>query len=236
MNVYALQSALWANGFNPGKIDGIYGPKTEKALIAFKRAHGLQARAYLGDKTRKLLHLVPASEPEKTQEVLPWMNEIGKYVGLHETWDNEVLSTWLKSDGLSIGDPSKIPWCGDAIQTSIKNTLPHEPFPGAVGKNPYLARNWLWFGVPCGISYGAVGVFWRESLKSIKGHVAYLIGLDLENGMLRIRGGNQGNRIQDDWIAIDRLLGCVKPSTYNKSLPTLPRMNSMGLVTSTNEA
>ncbi len=39
--VERLQQALRAVGFNPGAIDGRFGPATEAALIAFQRAHGL---------------------------------------------------------------------------------------------------------------------------------------------------------------------------------------------------
>jgi putative chitinase len=39
--VERLQVALKAAGFNPGAIDGRFGPATEAALVAFQRAHGL---------------------------------------------------------------------------------------------------------------------------------------------------------------------------------------------------
>lgn len=39
--VERLQRALAAEGFNPGAIDGRFGPATEAALVAFQRSHGL---------------------------------------------------------------------------------------------------------------------------------------------------------------------------------------------------
>ena len=53
---------------------------------------------------------------------------------------------WLKRDGRSLGDPGKNPWCGDFVETCIRMGLPDEPLLGALGTNPYWARNWLLFG------------------------------------------------------------------------------------------
>ena len=49
--VRALQRSLAKLGFSPGKVDGGYGPHTEKALEAFQRAHALAVDGILGPKT-----------------------------------------------------------------------------------------------------------------------------------------------------------------------------------------
>ena len=36
-----IQEALTALGYEPGPIDGIYGPKTKRAIQAFERAMGM---------------------------------------------------------------------------------------------------------------------------------------------------------------------------------------------------
>lgn len=41
MSIREIQQALAAAGFNPGPIDGIEGPKTRAALVAFQQARGL---------------------------------------------------------------------------------------------------------------------------------------------------------------------------------------------------
>jgi hypothetical protein len=55
--VTALQNALKKAGFQPGAVDGIFGPNTEAALEAFQKAHGLQVDGILGPKTRAALRL-----------------------------------------------------------------------------------------------------------------------------------------------------------------------------------
>ena len=39
--VRELQKRLKELGFEPGPIDGLYGPKTEKAIRAYQKSHGL---------------------------------------------------------------------------------------------------------------------------------------------------------------------------------------------------
>lgn len=160
-----------------------------------------------------------------------WLLEISKYMGKDE--HDPAIKAWLKSDGATVGDPAVYPWCADAVQTAIKNTIKDEPFPGKVGKNPYFALNWLDFGVPCGIEYGAIAVFKRDG----GGHVGFIVGVDKKNKKLRIRGGNQKNMVCDAWLDEERLVGCRKPLAYaGVALPPAPEMNSTGEIISTNEA
>ena len=49
--VITLQQMLEKAGYTPGKIDGIYGAKTEEAVKAFQGAHGLKADGICGQKT-----------------------------------------------------------------------------------------------------------------------------------------------------------------------------------------
>ena len=56
-----LQKALKAQGFDPGIIDGIFGPGTEAAVIAFQKSEGLAADGIAGPKTQQALGLVTAT-------------------------------------------------------------------------------------------------------------------------------------------------------------------------------
>ena len=55
--VEQLQNALKSMGFNPGKVDGIFGLATEAAVIAFQRGRGLLPDGIAGPKTLAVLGL-----------------------------------------------------------------------------------------------------------------------------------------------------------------------------------
>src|SRR5690606_21182133 len=52
-----LQAALDKRGFDPGPIDGIYGPRTMAAVVAFQLEHGLVPDGEAGKETLKALKL-----------------------------------------------------------------------------------------------------------------------------------------------------------------------------------
>lgn len=54
-DVQNVQYALEASGFPPGPSDGIYGPGTWNAVLAFQRANELQTDAIVGPKTTRAL-------------------------------------------------------------------------------------------------------------------------------------------------------------------------------------
>ena len=61
--VERLQRLLAAAGFNPGAVDGRFGPATEAALIAFQRARGLLADGVAGPLTWASLDGRPLPSP-----------------------------------------------------------------------------------------------------------------------------------------------------------------------------
>lgn len=236
---FKIQLRLSMLGFNPGPLDGVMGPKTEKAIIEFKQSQGLRARPYIGPITWSRL-FGPQEAVKSTETVptaVPWVNLAGKWLGTHET--DRRLAEFLASDGSTVGDPDDIPWCGDLVQTCIKNTLPDEVFGPTVGKNPFLAANYAKdFGVPLKeLRYGAIVSLWRGSPTSWKGHVAFAVGYDPKRKRIRIRGGNQSDRVTDTWVAENRVRknGIRAPKTY-QDLPPIPIMDASGAVLSTNEA
>lgn len=197
------QIQLEAKGYKPGPIDGIFGRRTAAALRAYQKDQGLLITSVFDGPTAKaLLGEAPATPP--------WIAEITRRMGLHEVRDNGVLRKWLKSDGRTLGDPAKLPWCGDAVETPLLLTLPNEVMP----TNPYLAANWVKFGIACKPQLGAIMSFWRGSPTSWQGHVGFYVGETATHYV--IRGGNQTNMIKDSRIAKERLRdnGSRWPKTY----------------------
>ncbi|SMC43328.1 TIGR02594 family protein [Fulvimarina manganoxydans] len=230
--VKAVQTRLADLNYYDGAIDGDAGAKTEAALTDFKRANGLTARPYPVIQTMHLLYdedAKPRAKPIAVEGGEPaWMIEARSVKGLHEAKNYSELSAWLRSDGLTLGDPRKLPWCGDFVQTAIKRALPGEDIPA----NPYLARNWLKFGTETKPRLGAVMVFWRGSRNGVSGHVAFYVGEDAST--YHILGGNQSNAVTITRIAKSRLLGARWPKT-DATHTQSQQMAAEGAI-STNEA
>jgi peptidoglycan L-alanyl-D-glutamate endopeptidase CwlK len=55
--VRELQERLRERGFNPGEIDGVFGPGTEAAIMAFQRSEGLLEDGKVGPRTLERLGL-----------------------------------------------------------------------------------------------------------------------------------------------------------------------------------
>lgn len=225
VNVRAVQMRLMELGYDLGVagVDNVLGPTTKRAVARFQADRALPVKwpGTIGPITLAALFegAEGAAEAGALAPALnlavPWYAEATRRLGLHESRDRTALMDWLKSDGETLGDPTKLPWCGDFVETAIALTLPNEPLPA----NPYLARNWLKFGVELGFpALGAIAVFWRPPQGSISGHVGFVRATRKSDGAIVVRGGNQDNAVTDALLADERLLGYRWPSTFE--LPT----------------
>jgi hypothetical protein len=188
---------------------------SKEHIMAWQRAIGADDDGDFGPETlRRSMALLPTL-PDQTS--LPWMTSIKSVFGLHEVRDKPRLQLWLRSDGKTLGDPTALPWCGDAAETAIKTALPKEPFTGPLATNPYWARNWIDFG-GSGMGYGCVGVFERPGGG---GHVGFLVGED--SIAYHVLGGNQGDSINVTRIDKGRLLAARWPLTWEHSPLPLPK-------------
>ena len=182
-----IQSGLDKLGHSPGSIDGKWGVRTARALKQLLSANGRSAA------------LAPPGP-------LPWITEAKTALGRNEARDRNWLMDWLKRDGRTLGDPSKNPWCGDFVETCIRMGLPDEPLLGALGTNPYWARNWLLFGQTVQPITGAVLIFERGS----GGHVGFAVGQD--DTHFYVLGGNQSDAVNIKRIAKGRLYAARRPA------------------------
>lgn len=214
------QAKLNSLGYSvgPSGADGIAGRNTQAAVRKYQKDKGLPVTGVLDTVTMSSLF-------GQTNVPIPWMEELLRRKGLHEVRNKSTLWAWLKSDGRSLGDPSKLPWCGDAVETAIALTLPDEPIPA----NPYWAQNWKNFGTPVSPRYGAILVFVRPG----GGHVGFYMNETKTHYV--VAGGNQSNSITTNaLIAKDRLIASRWPKTFPIVGPK--RVAVKGGNVSTNEA
>lgn len=234
-----VQRRLATLGFDPGPVDGIRGRKTIAAVKAFQRSRRIAADGIVGQVTLGELFAdpmgkkpKPVGKPETAPDYAPWMDLARRKQGLHERRDNSALRTFLKLGKGTIGDPAKIPWCGDFVETCIAVTLPDEPLPS----NPYAAINWLKFGREVKPQTGAILVFWRGSPSNWQGHVGFCVGEDATH--FHVLGGNQSNAVTVSRIAKSRLRphGARWPSTAMPPNGTIVVGDGRGLAETVNEA
>lgn len=227
----AVQQKLAAAGLYRREIDGIPGIGTRTALKAWQRSKGQQVLAEPDARQLRMLGIEP---PKQSALIVPpWGIILDAKMGLHEQRDKAALQAFLKSDGSTLGDPSKLPWCGDLVETVMLNSG-YGPVPG----NPYLARNWRTYGVASTPGYYVLTAFWRGSPDGTDGHVGFVVGISEDGSRLRVRGGNQQNQIGDVWIAAKRVLsgGHRKPEKYKGPFSPLPILNDNAEPLSVNEA
>tara|TARA_Y100001973_G_scaffold106643_1_gene186062 strand:- start:8928 stop:9578 length:651 start_codon:yes stop_codon:yes gene_type:complete len=213
--VREIQILLSNKGFNPGPIDGDFGPKTEAAIIA--------ALSELPDKTSI-----------QSDERPSWLNVAFSYLGLKEIkgskHNEEILEFWRR-----IGVPFKddeTPWCAGYVGGVLEESAIQSSRSAA-------ARSYVNWGVGLeGPAVGCVVVFWRGSPQGWSGHVGFVVGKD-QRGNLMVIGGNQGDAVNVKPFDTSRVLAYRWPKP--EKLPaktgfeTLPVVKSDGRV-STNEA
>jgi len=227
-----LQTRLVAHGYDVGPVGGAFGTKSRKALMDFQRDKHLTVSGVADPETVYHLKMRPANETKPVpmapaERMPPWMAEMYRRKGLHEKRDNGSLTQWLRS-GRFLGNPAKLPWCGDAIETSFARTLPDEPLPD----NPFWAQSWAKFGIKANpYDIGAVGVI-RWSPRS--GHVGLVAGFDSKRQKVLMLGGNQSDAITLSWFPLAKFIAFRWPTTFPlKKYPPLAESGQDGSLAGT---
>lgn len=199
-----IQKRLKALGFDPGPIDGVPGPKTDAAIVAFKRSIGFQARPFYGPQTDEALFGKP-----KTASGEPlWMQVARSLKGQREIRGSRhnplILRMWEQLK-LPFRD-DETSWCAGYVGYCLEEA-------GVRSTRSAAARSYEKWGVKLDertAPVGAVIVFWRGSPKGWQGHVGFLVGWD-QRGRPLVLGGNQGDTVSIKPFDRARMVGLYWP-------------------------
>lgn len=111
-DVVNVQKRLKVKGYDPGIVDGRYGPTTSHAVRLFQKANRLQVDGIYGPKTAKLLTATgtktkpPPAAPTAASKGLKALHEALKHLGVKESpasSNKTKFGVWFGVDG--------VPWC-----------------------------------------------------------------------------------------------------------------------------
>lgn len=152
-DVLAVQRRLLQLGFDPYGLDGVFGPVTEAAVMAFQQSRGLIANGVIGPETFRALGLVAESDEVPSLPPPPPRQQYGHPHGDLQIVIDTVARRLTLFSGVTpwqtfpvaVGKPSTPSPVGSwAIRTKIL-------YPGGV-----LGTRWLGLSVPWG-NYGIHG-------------------------------------------------------------------------------
>jgi uncharacterized protein (TIGR02594 family) len=224
-----IQRALVAKGFDPGPIDGMMGPKTERAIVAFKKSVGLRPRPFVGPVTFGALVEDRPPQRKISKNEPPWLRNARSYIGLKEfkgSSDNPKILKWWRLIKASFKD-DETPWCAGFVGGTLEEV-------GMRSSRSAMARSYEGWGMPLGEpAVGCVVTFWRGKSKAKsrgKGHVAYVVGKD-RRGRLMCLGGNQGDAVNVKAFGSNRVTSYRWPSNSEQRPHfELPQIASDGTV------
>ena len=193
-----VQRALTRKGFDCGACDGIMGPKTEKAIKAFKKSIGYRATSYVGPLTKAALFegRVDAGRKDKgsasNAKDPSWLKLARTYLGLREykgRKHNAKIVSWWKRLGLHFRD-DETPWCAGYVNGVLDEAGFKIP-----AKYRAAALGWRWCGHGTTLKGPALGsIMTMKRGKPGSGHTGFVVGRDRQ-GRIMLLGGNQGNAV-----------------------------------------
>jgi hypothetical protein len=187
-SVKTLQALLQRLGFDPGPTDGSFGPKTEKAVMAFQGAHGLTEDGIVGALTWSALNASPS--PGLADSATPWMDWMARHEGMNEAHDDKALSVFWKytncPDYKTVVGVDHA-WCAMTVNAALIES-------GYLATYDAAAASFATYGTACEPKFGAIIV-----VRHVSGahHVAFFHSwLDEFDRLAVLFGGNQSNALQ----------------------------------------
>jgi len=188
------QRLLARAGFDPGPIDGILGPRTRAATVAFKRARGLPGTPDLCALTIEALRAgIGFQGLEHGPGGPEWLRLAHGYLGLKEIpgpRHNAELLGWWERLALPFRD-DETPWCAGFV-----NAMVHKAGLPIVHKNRAAALGWRWNGYGQRLSGPALGAVMSMTRpgRPGSGHMTFVAGRDARDRIMGL-GGNQGDMV-----------------------------------------
>lgn len=222
MTMRTVQLRLLEFGYDPGKIDGEDGPRTQAAVKAFQTAHGLVPDGIVGPLTRQALWpervkelapLVTVTKPP--QHLLNAIAEIGVREKAGRDSSERVIAYRLLGHTTTDTrtDDSARPWCGDFMCAMLETAGIESPRSGMAR----AIEHHNGFVKLTGPALGAIVTMWRGSPSSGLGHVYFYAGRSARGFNVAV-GGNQIDAVTAAEYSVSRVVGYWWP----KVLPLPP--------------
>ena len=137
-DVVRLQQLLTSHGFSPGNIDGIFGPRTEAAVIAFQQSRGLLVDGIVGVQTWTALGVNCGSTPPPPGQPCPTLRIGSRGAAVRE------VQQLLNSQGFNPGPIDGI--FGPRTQNAV---IAFQRSRGLVQDGIVGIKTWTALGVRC---------------------------------------------------------------------------------------
>lgn len=206
-----IQVKLKQLGYNPGPIDNEFGPRTSKALRAFKKVNSLPDTDIIGPLTIAALFdqrkpNVKAVYSNINNEPI-WLQVAKSYIGTQEVVGykhNPIILGWWKRLGLPFTD-DETPWCAGFVGGVLEECQLKSTRSG-------LALSYANYGVRLsGPAVGAIASMKRNG----GGHVGIVAGKN-KKGQILLVGGNQSNAVNVKAFPAERIIAYTWPTGVNR--------------------
>ncbi len=215
--VAALQKLMRARGYDVGAIDGDFGPKLLRAIVA----HACDTRTSTDETSWREVCRHAMSSLSWAQPAAPlpapaapkedsWLAIAQGEIGQKEikgSADNDRIRAYHAATSMGAAADA-VPWCASFVCWCLEEA-------GVPSTRSARARSYEQWGhklKPAEVGPGAIAVFWRGKTKAEgKGHIGFYVGGNPTGAAVSILGGNQSDSVKIGVYKTNQLLGFYWP-------------------------